>query len=173
MANSQNSYALFVPNFMEQYKAVDVTMVQEPKEEIGSNDHVVGVLDDNLLRLQGLRIAAHEKLDAFKEVAAVHAAGHLLDRVIDPEECKNMHRKLKHLAREATKLKRLFWDDVNATFPELQNKNNIAVRKGFQVVWTDGPPEKDSDTETIVVSSLEEAAEKVGSMLRGLFGLTR
>ncbi len=45
-----------------------------------------------------------------------------------------------YLDSGADALKEVFWVSCRAAFPELKDKQQIGVRKGWKVVWTDHPP---------------------------------
>ena len=120
----------------------------EPVKDIQPNEHYVGDFTPTLKKLYTLwrritKATAQSKVD--------------LDFSPDPEEGIQLLAKYTELSTKAGALKSVFWACIQDEFPELWTKPNIAVRRGFKIVW--------EESEGI------DSENKLLDKFRNLFGL--
>jgi hypothetical protein len=153
--------------------AVDLSTAQAINTKLGceptnETDHVVGILTENMQRLQYLRYQQMGKITEFK--TRITTLGNEHDKLhkegnASAEICAEFGRQGGEFKKEAQQLDAdrdhltaIFWGMVKLEFPELNGKGHIEIREGGEVVWID------DDSES---ASLDKALE----LLENLFDL--
>lgn len=110
----------------------EVTDYLEPSSEPGTDDHKVGTMSEDLKKLYTL-------WNHTMKSAGMMALERKFGKVDNKEEYT---ASLDELAARAEILKLLFWFAVKAEH-DLWGRENIGVRRGFVVVWSDPEPGED------------------------------
>ena len=97
-----------------------------PEAPLGPNDHVVGILDDDMKKLYTLYRSVDKQSDLAR-LEYVHSSSE--DRV-------SLSSRARELQMKAATLKDIFWIGVQDSFG-LWDKEYVGVRVGWQVVWYD------------------------------------
>jgi len=104
----------------------ETTDYLEPRQEIGSNDHVVGDMNELMKKLYTVYMSMAKQASMLKVELGFS----------DNEETR---LQAFRLIDRATILQKLFWLIVKDVF-NLWDKESTGVRAGFKVVWSDSSP---------------------------------
>lgn len=107
-------------------KVVDEDSV-EPDYEGCRHDHIVGVADADLRKLYYLFL--QNKKQSREAAAAV--------LLLSGEAREAKLQEAAKFDSQADVLRDVFWISCRHSFPELWDKPNIGIRKGWKVVWTE------------------------------------
>jgi hypothetical protein len=127
-----------IRDLLDCFAKVDVEFIDEPDEEIGENDHVLGTCSDDAKRLYVLRDQAISSAKNIKRQII-----HLMADIDDmpqgpPSKLIELHNNFQAANERTTILDKLLWATIREEFPEGNNKPSIGFRKGWQIVWTGG-----------------------------------
>ncbi|MDO8560219.1 MAG: hypothetical protein Q7S23_04285 [bacterium] len=130
----------FIEELNRQLANVDLGDLAEPREDgISENDHVVGSLPDDLKRLYTLRLRSitDEPLVQAKALRALADVTQEHRGVVPAASVDDVERSLELQRHRRRALDTLFWTALRTEFPELATKRCLAIRKGWQVVWSE------------------------------------
>lgn len=102
----------------------------EPNEKLGDCDHVVGILDgahSDLRKLLFLLMQYHRYISELIPTLELYSG----------EQYEEEVQRVKFLARKHDTLDNIFWISVRSTFPILEEKDCVSIRKGWKVVWVE------------------------------------
>lgn len=105
----------------------------EPEEESGSRDHIVGILDEDLRKL--FFLIRQYRRRAYEILCTLEGMPNSEKRSKDFNECLRFET-------EANSRREIFWALLRGTFPDLWLKNEIGIRAGWKVVWSNPEPEE-------------------------------
>ncbi len=107
----------------------ETTDYTDPGYELEPEDHVVGVMSDYLKKLYTVMVAKDGTMKAL--LAKIE----FLDT---EEELKETITRLNEMKSKRSAIADVFWICLKDEF-SLWGKNDVGVRTGFEVVWTDSP----------------------------------
>ncbi|MDO8231714.1 MAG: hypothetical protein Q7T37_00725 [bacterium] len=102
----------------------------EPSEALSDCDHVVGVLDGthgDLRKLLFLLMQYHRYISEIIPTLELYSG----------EQYEEQVRRVKFLIKKYDALDNIFWISVRSTFSPLKEKDCVAIRKGWKVVWVE------------------------------------
>lgn len=112
---------------------MDVHLSKPPENKIRTEDNVVGVLTHDLCKIRCLFLKNTLKLE--EAVAA--------SEILSSEERSVKKIEINQLIVLLQVTYDIFWDSCYYTFPLLVGKENIGIREGLEIVWSDQPSDFD------------------------------
>ncbi|MEK9201648.1 MAG: hypothetical protein AAB944_01620 [Patescibacteria group bacterium] len=127
---------LLVKRLLNQASEVSLKDAKPPNDEkVGEGEVLLGVLNDDLKRLQVVMAMSVDELKPALEKVQTWLKD--LDGKEPPEDQYEKMRREYQLAQNDFELARkVFWTSVYAEFPEGLGKN-LSLREGWQVVFVD------------------------------------
>lgn len=105
----------------------------EPNEAVPKNGVVIGVMPEELRRLNGLRYTLHRALQSNAQEGMIESLKALDKGATD--DLERIMTETERLAQKSELAETLFWLDVRGAFPELADKNSVGVARGWQVYY--------------------------------------
>lgn len=126
----------------------------DPDGELCPHEHVVGVADKELRKLYYLALQ-HKKRSQEAAAAMLLLSGK--DREAKQKEAEKYDA-------QADVLRDIFWVSCRSDFPELWGKDSCALRKGWQVVWTEHEEQASNMLGALIGVGILEAMMRRGSL---------
>ena len=102
----------------------EMANLAEPDEEVGPQEHVIGILD---LDLRKFFFVFRRYCDLLIEKAGP----------ISASSPKKLKEEIVCLKMQTDTLKDIFWSSCYYNFPKLRGKVSIGVRRGWKIVWVE------------------------------------
>ena len=132
---------MWLQKLQERLAAVDLNQVEGPKDKAKSNEQVLGVANDEALRLWELRKRLHRE---GRQLAAKIVSAHLTDEEHDDLHYAKFNKELAVVGKEHELLSDLFLLSLRHQFDEHVIDGNIGIRENWWVVtWTDKKNDED------------------------------
>ncbi len=127
--------ATWLEKIQVQMAALSPEGFAEPECEVGENEHVVGEASESLKRLFTV---AQSYVDL-----KVQKLGDALKAIKNREESAKLRDEANDIGAEAKLLTKIFWQSVRDEYPELADKPEIGIRKGWKVLWKESSGEEE------------------------------
>jgi hypothetical protein len=119
----------FLQELIKNLEAIEIDESEGPSLPVQADEHVVGILNDELKKLYVLIQHMDETINNITERARqIFISGE--------EDLTNLQKQFSLLASKGVTLHRIFWTEVRSDFPEVNDKPGIGLRAGWLVVWT-------------------------------------